>query len=176
MILKIGGFIALVIAAIVIYAAVQPSKYEIKRDVSINAPAEKIFPWLNNAAKINQWMPWTDIDPQVVMTAGGASEGVGSVSNWKSPGQMGEGMAVIDESVPNVRVKTNVVYYKPMAMTQVAYFTVNESNGASTVQWSVEGHNNLIGRIMCIFVSLDKMVGPNFEMGLKKLKNFVENS
>jgi hypothetical protein len=36
------------------------------------------------------------------------------------------------------------------------------------------GKNNFIGRAVCLFMDMDKMVGGEFEKGLNQLKSIVE--
>jgi hypothetical protein len=38
----------------------------------------------------------------------------------------------------------------------------------------MSGENNLISKWMCVFVSMDKMIGKDFENGLKSLKEKSE--
>jgi hypothetical protein len=38
----------------------------------------------------------------------------------------------------------------------------------------MSGHNNFIGRAICLFMSLDKVMGGDFEKGLTNLKSVVE--
>jgi hypothetical protein len=40
----------------------------------------------------------------------------------------------------------------------------------------VEGKNGFIGRLMSIFMDMDKMMGVHFDKGLSKLKGLVEAS
>lgn len=48
------------------------------------------------------------------MTYSGPEEGVGAVSSWESPGQMGTGRAEVVESNLNQNVKTKITFTKPM--------------------------------------------------------------
>lgn len=174
MLSKILIGIVLIIGLIAAYAAVQPAEYVIARSISIKAPASEIFPWINNSKKMNEWMPWIELDPKVVMTYSGPDEGVGAKSSWTSEGQMGVGSATISESTPNELVKTRLEYTKPFEMVQEAQMSITEKDGASVVRWSVSGKNNFIGRFFCVFMNMDKMVGNSFEKGLSKLKTTLE--
>ena len=42
------------------------------------------------------------------------------------------------------------------------------------VTWSMAGKNNFIGRAVCMFMDMDRMVGGEFEKGLNQLKTIVE--
>jgi len=171
---KIGIALALAVLAIVGFAALQPADYTISREITINAPAEKIYPYLNNSKLAEQWGPWPEVDPNAKMTYSGPDAGPGSKASWDSSGQLGTGSATISESVPNQKVVIQLEYSKPMGMTQLSEYLVRSSGNQSVVTWKVSGKNTLPGRIMCIFINMDKMVGGMFEKGLSNLKTLVE--
>ncbi|MEW6055089.1 MAG: SRPBCC family protein [Bdellovibrionota bacterium] len=172
--------ISLVILAIVVmllgYAALQPADYVISRKITINAPAEKIFPYLNNSRLAEQWGPWLEVDPQAKMVYSGPDAGVGSRTSWESGGRLGTGSATIVDSVPNQKVGIKLEYVKPMNMTQDSEYLVKSSGNQSEVTWRVQGKNNFMGNLMCLFMNRDKMVGGMFEKGLSNLKALVEKS
>lgn len=172
---KILIVVVLIILGIVGYAAFQPKEYSVQREVTIDAPPQVVFPWINNSKKMGEWMPWSEMDPKMVMTYSGPEEGVGATSSWQSDGKMGVGEATIIEIVPNQVVKTKLEYTKPFEGTQMAEISITPSGSQSVVKWSVQGENNLIGRIMCLFMNMQKMVGGSFEKGLAKLKQKVES-
>ncbi len=174
MLVKILVGLVVIVGAIFIYAAVQPKDYRISREITINAPAEVIFPWINNSKKTSEWMPWASMDPQMTMTYVGPEEGVGAGSKWNSEGKMGVGSATVTESVPNQLVKTKLEYTKPFEGIQFAQIAIASEGTASKVKWSVEGENNIIGRVFCLFMNMDKMIGGSFEQGLSALKTKVE--
>lgn len=157
------------------YVATQPSHYELSRELKINAPAAKIFPYPNNSNLMNSWGPWKEMDPTVQMSTSGPAEGVGACSSWTSTGRMGVGKATITESVANDHVTTMIEYTKPK-MTQTSSMSLRADGEGTIARWSVQGEKNFIGKIMCTFVSMDKMVGPMFEKGLNNLKAEAEKS
>ena len=171
----IGIGVLVIIVALVGYAAVQPSEYFISREISIRASADKIFPHLNNAKLMNAWSPWAELDPKAKMSFTGPEEGVGSRTSWADGEQLGTGSATVVESVPNERVRTKLEYIKPFEGVQDAEMSIKPSGTGSLVIWSVRGQNNLIGRLMCMFMNMDKMVGGTFEKGLSTLKSRVES-
>ena len=174
MLLKVILGVLVLLAGFLTYVAFQPSEMYIVREIFIKAPSEKIFPFINNSQKANSWMPWQESDPGAIMKYSGPEEGVGSTSSWDSPGKMGTGKAEVVESVPNQTVKTKLTYTKPMNMSQMAEVSLTPSADGTIVKWSVKGNNTFLGRLMCVFMNMDKMVGGQFEKGLTKLKNQVE--
>jgi uncharacterized protein YndB with AHSA1/START domain len=174
MLKKIGIIVLAILAVFLGYVALQPSHYEISRQTTIHAPAEKIFPYLNSSKLAEQWGPWLEVDPQAKMTYSGPDQGVGSRSSWESTGHLGFGSATITESEPNRRVALALEYTKPMPMSQYSEYILQNTGPATTVIWKVQGENSFMGRLMCVFMNMDKMVGSMFEKGLLNLKTLVE--
>jgi hypothetical protein len=52
--------------------------------------------------------------------------------------------------------------------------TFKAEGDKTLVTWSMPGKNNFIGRAVCLFMDMDKMVGGEFEKGLNQLKSIVE--
>ncbi len=176
MIKKILAGLGFILAIFVIVAALRPEDYLIKRDISISANPEIIFPFLVNAKSADSWMPWKEHDPQVKNTYSGPEEGVGSTSHWESPGQMGTGKAEVVEAILNKSVKTKITYTKPMVMNQDSEFILNPEGDSTKMTWTVTGKQPFFARLMCtlMFMNMDKYVGGMFEQGLAKLKAIVE--
>ena len=59
----------------------------------------------------------------------------------------------------------------PLGLAEVS---LTRALDGTLVRWSVTGHNSFIGRIACLFMNMDKIVGDEFEKGLDKLKLFTE--
>lgn len=175
MLKKISLVLAVVWFAFLGYVALKPSQYTVSRALLIQASPAAIFPHINNHKRTNEWMPWAETDPSVQMKYSSPAEGVGSSVTWESTGQMGVGKAETIESVKNEKVISRLTYTKPMEMTQDAEISLSPAPGGGTlVRWSVTGHNNFLGRLVCTFMNMDKMIGAEFEKGLARLKTRVE--
>src|SRR5262245_3229661 len=129
MIKKVGLAVVGIIAALLGYAAVKSPDYVVSREITINASAEKIFPYLNSTKLAEKWGPWLEVDPQAKMNHAGAESGVGSRTSWDSGGQLGTGSATIVESVPNQRIGIKLEYTKPMSMNQDSLYLLEPSGG-----------------------------------------------
>lgn len=175
MLKKIGIAIVALIVIVLGLAALQPSDYKISRETTIDAPVQKVFPYLNSSQLGDKWGPWKEVDPKAQMVFSGPIEGVGAKTSWDSQGQLGTGSATIVESVPNQRVGIKLEYTKPMNMTQDAVYLARSEGNKTVVTWQVTGKNTFPGRVMCLFMNMDKMVGGMFEKGLSNLKTLVES-
>ncbi len=171
---KIAFAVLTVIAVFLGYVAVQSPVYVISREITINAPVEKIFPYLNNSKLAEKWGPWLEVDPSAKMVYSGPDSGIGSRASWDGGKQLGTGSATIVESVPNERVGIKLEYIKPMTMIQDSVYAVKSLGGQTTVTWRVTGTNAFLSRVMCVFMDMDKMVGGMFEKGLSNLKKLME--
>src|SRR5262249_25061936 len=145
---KISLVSLIVVVLFLGYVAVKPGDYEISREITINAPAEKIFPYLNSSKLAEKWGPWMDEDPEAKMSYTGPDEGVGSRASWEGGKKLGTGNATIVESVPNQRVGVRLEYAQPMNMTQDAEYLIRAAGDAQIVTWKVRGQNSFMGRLM----------------------------
>ena len=64
----------------------------------------------------------------------------------------------------------------PMESTNQVYLKLAENNGKTTVTWQMAGASKFPFNAMGAFVSMDKMIGPDFEKGLNSLKSLVEET
>ena len=55
-------------------------------------------------------------------------------------------------------------------------FTARPDGDGTTVRWTMSGRQTLMTRLMGMFTSMDKMIGPDFEKGLARLKADVESA
>jgi hypothetical protein len=164
------------IAAFLVYVGFQSPDYVISREIAIQAPAEKIFPYLNNSKLFESWGPFKADDPTAQMNYSGPDEGVGSKTSWDSQGRLGTASATIVESVPLQKVGVRIEYLKPMQMIQDSEYLLRANGAESIVTWKVSGKNGFAGRLYCVFVNLDQKLGGMFEKGLSNLKTIVEKN
>ena len=165
-----------IIVAFLGYVASKPSDFKISREISINAPAEKVFPYANNVKLMNAWNPWMKLDPQVKTSYSGPEEGIGAATSWDGDKNIGAGTATIVESNPNTLVRVQLDYKKPFASTSTAEFVLRTEGAQTIVTWSNAGHAPFVAKIFCTLMGgMDKMVGGTFEKGLVDLKAMVES-
>ena len=63
---------------------------------------------------------------------------------------------------------------KPFEAHNVVVFSLEPKGDATTVTWSMEGPTPFFGKIIHVFLDMDKMVGNDFEAGLANLKTASE--
>jgi hypothetical protein len=171
---KILLVVAGVLIAFLVVVALQPSGYSVARSITITAPPAAPFAQVNNFHKWPTWSPFEKLDPAMKRTWEGPDEGVGAIYRWVGNDQVGEGSMTILESRPGELIRIQLEFIKPMAGKAEAQFTFRSEGSGSSVSWTMTGQNNFIGKAMCLFMNMDKMVGNQFAEGLAALKHVSE--
>ena len=169
-ILLILGVVGLLVVAI---SQFLPGHYHTERNTIIAAKPEAIFPLVNNVKKWTAWTPWSAAkDPTLVNTYEGPDEGVGATSKWTSK-KFSEGSMKVTESDPSKLIKFDLSFQQGSALAN-ATFKFEPSGENTRVTWSMDGESgrNPLKRIFGVLMA--KMIGPDFEEGLRNLKTQAE--
>lgn len=166
----------LVIVLILVIAAFQSPDFKVERSITIAAPADTPFSYVNDFHRWSEWSPWAKLDPNMKETFSGPASGTGAVYQWAGDSKVGEGRMTITESRPSDLVRIKLDFLKPFEATHDTAFTFTPQSGQTQVVWTMTGKKNFISKVMCLFVSMDKMVGGDFEKGLATLKSKAEGA
>ena len=140
----------------------------------MSAPAPAVFAQVNDFHKWEAWNPWGKIDPAMKQTYEGAPAGIGAIYTWVGNKNVGEGRMTLTESRPSDLIKIKLEFFKPFAGTNIAEFTFMPAGNQTAVTWSMAGKNNFMAKAIHLFMNMDKMIGGQFETGLKQMKSIVE--
>ena len=174
MLKKIALVIAVAIAALLIFAATRPDTFRVERTARIEAPAEKIFPLIDDFHRWEAWSPYEKLDPGMKRTFGGAPAGQGATYAWEGNDKAGAGRMEIAESTPSSKIAIKLDFIKPFEGHNVAEFTLQPQGDATQVTWAMHGPSPYIAKLMGIFFNMDQMIGKDFETGLANLKTASE--
>jgi hypothetical protein len=176
--LKILGLIALILAigvvGLIAYAATQPDEFRLARSKSIMAPPEKIFPLISNLHRFNEWNPFAKQDPAINIIYSGPASGKGAAHEWESAGRTGKGRLEITDVSPLSQIDMKLDILKPIEGHNKIVFTLQPDGSATNVTWSMTGKTPFLGKVLHLFLSMDRMVGDEFEKGLADLKALAE--
>lgn len=174
MIRTVAVIIALLVAAVLIYAATRPDAFRIERSTSIKAPAEKVFALINDFHQWEAWSPWEKIDPEIKRTYSGALSGKGAVYAWSGNKDIGQGRMEIIESSSPASVVLKLDFITPFEAHNTVEFTLVAQGNSTTVTQAMYGPSPFISKLMGLFFSMEKMVGEKYEEGLANLKLIAE--
>jgi hypothetical protein len=167
--------IAVAIGGIFTYASTRPDSFVVERSATINAPAEKIFLLINDLHAFNSWNPFTKQDPASKGSYQGPQSGKGAAYQFEG-GSSGSGSIEIVNTAPPSKVEMRLQMIEPIAADNQVEFNLEPQGGATRVTWSMNGGVPLIGKVLHLFVNMDRMVGGAFEQGLADLKATAERS
>jgi hypothetical protein len=176
MLTKILLVIAALIAVFLIVAALQPADYRVERSMRISAPASVVFAQVNDLHQYQLWNPWAKFDPAAKYTHSGPPSGTGAALAWGGNSQIGEGRMTIVESRPNVLVRMKLEFIKPFASVATTDFAFAQDGNQTAVTWSMHGTKNFMSKVFGLIMSMDKMIGGQFEEGLTTLKSISEEA
>lgn len=168
--------LAVIVIVLLIVIAMRPPTFRITRSATINAPPAVVFGMVNDFRNWLSWSPWEKLDPNLQRTHSGAPFGVGAVYAWTGNKKVGEGRMTILESRPNEFIRLKLEFLKPFKVTNTTEFVFNGAGNQTEVVWSMIGRNNFFFKAMGLFVSMEKMIAPDFERGLANMKNVAEGS
>lgn len=166
--------IVVLIVAVLAVAATKPDTFSISRSTAMRAPADRIFPLINNLRAHESWSSFDKPDPAVDKVHSGAREGTGAVYEWNGEGQAGAGRLAITESVAPSRIGMQLDMLKPIKAGNQVVFTLQPQGDSTEVSWAMQGRRPFIIKVMHVFFNMDRMVGGEFENSLEKLKTLVE--
>ncbi len=174
MLKKIALGLLVAIVALLAFAATRPDSYQMQRSITIQARPAKVFALLNDFQKFGTWSPWEKLDPGMKRTFSGPASGVGSVYAWEGNDAVGAGRMEILQTVPDSKVVIKLDFLKPFEAHNTTEHTLQSQGGQTTVTWAMHGPSPYLMKLIGIFVSMDSMVGKDFEQGLANLKRVAE--
>jgi len=174
MIKTIAIVIVVLIAGVLLFATTKPDTFTVQRSATIKAPPEKIFAVLNDFHRWTDWSPWEKLDPAMKRTLGGPASGKGATYAWEGNSKAGQGRMEIVESAPSSKVGIQLDFIKPFEGHNVTEFTLTPQGDGTQVNWAMRGPTPFVSKLMQVFVSLDTMIGKDFEEGLANLKKLAE--
>lgn len=167
--------LAVLIAALVGFIALQPSDFRVSRSATFAAPPELVFAQVNDFHKWDDWSPWAKLDPQAKNVFEGPDQGEGATFRWDGNDQVGAGNMTITESRPHELILIRLEFIRPFAGVSTTEFTFEPVGEGTKVAWTMSGKNDFIGKAIGLILDCDTMVGASFEEGLENMRAIVES-
>ena len=158
---------------LVILGLMGPKTYRVERSTVVGAPPNVVYDYVSHLASMKEWGPWQAMDKDQVQSIEGTDGTVGAVWKWEGD-TVGTGMQTLKALEPNKSVRAELKFVEPMESVSTATYDLEERGDSTRLTWGMEGENNFMGRIMGVFMDMDKMLGPDFEKGLSNLKVLAE--
>jgi uncharacterized protein YndB with AHSA1/START domain len=167
------GLVA-VVAAVLVAAALQPNSFRVQREATIQAPPAKVFALVDDFRQWPAWSPWEKLDPAMKRTFGGPANGKGATYAWEGNDDVGRGRMEITDSVAPARLAIKLDFIEPFDSSNTTEFSFDPAGAGTRVVWVMHGPMPFISKLISVFVSMDRMIGKDFEAGLANLKSAAE--
>ena len=168
--LLLGIVSLLVLLGLISFAL--PGAYKVQRSIDINAPMQVVYPMVYDPKAWAKWGVWNRRDPAMTMTYSGPPVGPGAKWTWVSKS---EGSGTMEftgaEFNKSVSYKINFADFDGSFNGRLEFAQVDK---AVRVTWITEGDVGSNPLMRYFAVVMDRMLGPDFEGGLKNLKELAE--
>lgn len=166
------GLLSLAII-VVIFSFVGAKKYDMKRTIIVEAKDSVVWEQISKWQNFENWSPWEKRDSNMVKKIEGIDGEVGAKYSWKSETE-GNGSQTILLCKPMIYRESDL-RFEDWDMVSNTSMELKQVSGGVQVTWRMWGDNNFLGRVMSVFMNMEKMVGPDYEAGLKNLKAVCES-
>lgn len=165
---------AIVVLGFLGFVATRSDHFHYEKSGNLQAPAARVFPYLEDLHKGQQWVPYMEKDPNMKITFSGPASGVGSRMEFAGNSEVGAGTLEIVKVVPNEAVDIKLTMTSPMHGENLVYYRLAPENGSTRFTWGMEGRSGFLGKLVGVFIDCEKMIGDDFAKGIAKLKSIVE--
>src|SRR2546430_9842824 len=149
----LGGSIAIILT----FAATKPDRFSFQRATTVKAPPERIFLLINDFHQWGTWSPYENKDPAMKRSYSGEASGKGAVYAWEGNNNVGSGrMEILDASAPS-KIVIKLDFLTPFEGHNTAEFTMLPQVDAPNVPWVMYGPLPFMGKIMHVFINMDRM-------------------
>jgi hypothetical protein len=80
----------------------------------------------------------------------------------------------ITEAASPSKVTIKLDFLKPIEGHNIAEFTLEPQGDSTSVTWAMRGPSPFISKVFQVFMSMDGMLGKEFETGLANMKSAAE--
>ena len=148
-----------------------PNEYAVSRSVVSDAEAEAVHGLVGDLRRWELWGPWYEDDPDLVVTYGQKTSGIGASQSWTS--RDGNGSMEITASSPRRGLRYHLAFNDGAYRCRAA-IRYHPGEGDTLVTWMMRGRMDtpILGGYAALL--MEPLVGGLFERGLSKLKQVVE--
>ena len=168
MVLKIGLSLLGVLVLFLLYVSTRESHFNYSVTQKINAPVEKVFPYLSDFKLGSEWSPFEKVDPHM------KKEYLGNKMNFEGNKDAGSGSLEFLDIKPNESVLIRLIMTAPIAVDNKVTYHVVPVEGGTQLTWAISGENGYLMKLIGVFIDCEKMMQEQFTAGINNLKAIVE--
>ena len=167
--------LAVLIALVLVLASMKPNTVHYERSTVITASPERVLSHITDFKRWAAWSPWEEKDPGMKRDYSGSPQGAGAKYGWTGNNKVGEGGMEIT-AVKSDDVRIDMHFIRPWKTRCDIHFRTSAEGNATRLTWTMDGPQIFMGKVMSVFMDMDKMIGKDFEAGLANLKAVAEKN
>ena len=170
-VLLLVGFVLFIFAA----SFMVDTDFSTERSVEIEKPIDDVFEYIRHLRNQDEYSAWAAMDPNMTQEFRGTDGTVGFVSAWEGE-ETGKGEQEIVEIIEGERIDFKLRFFEPFESEADVYMITDSlSENRTRVIWGLESSMNRPMNLMLLFVNMEEAIGNDYDEGLAKLKEILEN-
>lgn len=173
-ILKYLFFLLLILViGISIYIAIQPSSYSVSRSRTIQGHSPVIYNYVEDLKNWKDWMPWLEKNPDMTITYGRTTRGIGAGFTWTDKKIHGKLETI--SATPYTHLEQKLTYndHEPAEVS----WKFDPQGDATRVTWETTGTLDFKSKAYVLYKgSMEHKLGPELERGLEKLDSTIQEN
>jgi uncharacterized protein YndB with AHSA1/START domain len=170
--LRAIGAVVLVALFLLGVGLLLPARFRVERSVEIAAPAPQVYALIASPKEWQRWSAWNQRDPQMAIAYSGPPSGAGARWSWRSRTE-GNGSMEFTDAVADQRI-SYALLLPDVGLHSRGELTIDASGAGVRLSWTNEGEFGPNPAARWLGPFMDRMVGPDFEAGLRNLKALLE--
>jgi hypothetical protein len=148
--------------------------FAVSRSTTVIADPARVHGLINSFHEWTAWSPWEDLDPELERDYSGPDRGVGARYAWSGNRRAGQGSMEITSSTPD-EIGLRLAFLKPFRSSNDVTFSLVPAVDGTEVTWLMTGEQRGLMGLFGKVVSMDRLIGKDFEKGLTRLKAVAES-
>jgi hypothetical protein len=167
-----AAVLIILVVTVAVIGLFLPARYSVERSVVIGAAPGEIHEYVGNLKKWDEWAPWKEEDPSIVVTLGDKTSGQGASQSWV--GESGTGALTITASSTDIGIEYDLLFDGGTYECKSSMRYDRLPDGDTKVTWAMSGDMGKSLTSGYFALLMDTMVGSMFDKGLSNLKSVVE--
>ena len=148
--------------------------FHYERSGLINAPADRIFPYLRSFVLCREWSPFEKKEMELKYRMSGTDGEVGAVEEFEGNRDAGAGKLELLRVEPNSLAQFRLTMTKPFGAENLIEYRLTPEGTGTRFTWVMSGDSGFIGKLMTLVIDCEKMMAGRFDEGIANLKQVVE--
>ncbi len=169
---KLLGLLLLLIIVLGVVGNFLPTSFTINKTATISSTPAHIHEYVGDLSTWQSWTVWRGSDPEIEITIGEKTTGIGASQSWKD--KHGGGSLTFTSWSPEKGIEYDLFFQGGKYKSKSAIQYDSSSTTRTRVSWALDGDMNMpiIGGYLALLMKYS--IGNMFQENLNQLKAIVE--